>query len=254
MLRNFFKKFIKNEYPYNVTQQSLKGKNVVFKIFNNIERFRTQQYGGEKDFLEYFLQALRPDDVVYDVGASVGLMTVHAGAQLESGKVYAFEPDKQTCDRLSMNVSLNKLENVDIFQVALGNKNDKDFLYTDGSNGFAPSLKEQFDRTGAPSEKIHVSINKLDSLISDYNLLCPTIIKVDIEGAEFQFIEGADKNLSGKDSLPPRLIFIEIHPQFLSYFGKDLAGFEELISKYNYTCIWENLRASELQRCYEHTP
>lgn len=50
--------------------------------------------------------AIQPDDVVFDVGASVGLMTVYAASEAFKGRVFAFEPDPETMRRLRRNVPL----------------------------------------------------------------------------------------------------------------------------------------------------
>jgi FkbM family methyltransferase len=43
--------------------------------------------------LEQFVFAIQPDDVVFDVGASVGLMTVYDASAAFKGRVFAFELD-----------------------------------------------------------------------------------------------------------------------------------------------------------------
>src|SRR5262245_26402911 len=74
------------------------GLTCVFEINNQVERFRTEGFGGERSFLEYFLGQIESDDTVFDIGASVGLMTVFAASKVRC--VYAFEPDPENMGRL----------------------------------------------------------------------------------------------------------------------------------------------------------
>src|SRR5690348_7695963 len=62
-----------------------------FRCGNRVEYFRAVEFGGEAEALGAFLFLLRPDDVVWDVGASIGLLSVHAATAARN--VVAFEPD-----------------------------------------------------------------------------------------------------------------------------------------------------------------
>src|SRR3954453_12530191 len=93
-----------------------------FEACSDVECFRIRDYGGEKGFLDQFVAALQPGDVVFDIGASIGLMTVHAAAAVKNGKVVAFEPDPETLQRLKRNVSLNNLRNVQFQACGLSDK------------------------------------------------------------------------------------------------------------------------------------
>ena len=92
-LRRLFGRKRKGEhYPRTVEQQM--GNNTVnFEVFSSVENFRVAEYGGEKDFLDKFIGGLQVDDVVFDIGASVGLLTVHSAVTVDQGRVVAFEPD-----------------------------------------------------------------------------------------------------------------------------------------------------------------
>src|SRR5438552_14063119 len=58
--------------------------------------------------------------VLYDLGANLGLFTL-IGARCvgKTGKVFAFEPDPDLCQRLIEAVSRNRLSNVEIVQAAV---------------------------------------------------------------------------------------------------------------------------------------
>lgn len=133
----------------------LNGLPLRFKVTTQVERHRTVQFGGEREALERFLEALQPGDTVHDVGASVGLFTVAAASNYPESTVVAFEPDPEINQRLRTNISLNSLKNVQVVDWAASNDSGTIDLYTDGVDGFSPTMRPQ-QRDGAPSGTVSV--------------------------------------------------------------------------------------------------
>ena len=65
---------------------------------------------------DYIFDDIRKDDIVIDIGASVGGFCIPASKR--ANRVYAVEP--MTPDMLSKNILLNERENIDVLDVALG--------------------------------------------------------------------------------------------------------------------------------------
>ena len=185
---------------------------ISFIINNRIEDFRLRNWGGEKDYVIEMMKSLKEDDVFYDIGSSVGLISTIAAKCLTKGRVISFEPDLENFKCLKENLRLNGLMNCKVLNLALGDKKDKLKLYTSGSNGFSPSLQ----KVNGIDSFVEIEVDTIDNLIVKENLPFPDVIKIDIEGAEFMALCGMDKLLKSKDN--PRVIFIEIHPDFLPFF------------------------------------
>lgn len=200
-----------------------------FLCANGVEVFRTQDYGGEALLLATFLFLLKPDDIVWDIGASVGLFTVHSAAQTQA--VRAFEPDPATSKRLKQNVALNKLSaNVSIETCALGNQSGEFDLHTDGLSGNAPTLKS----LGRHSQIIKIPVRTIDEVVAS-GILPPTVVKIDIEGAEVMALCGARVLL--KSAHAPRLIVMEIHPKFLKTYDATPDDVLSLLCSAGYTLL-----------------
>lgn len=77
--------------------------------------------------------------VVYDIGANIGVTTLFfARCVGESGLVVAFEPVPPTAKRLRENVRINRLTNVRIYEVALGDSEGQaEIGYTEEASGIA---------------------------------------------------------------------------------------------------------------------
>ena len=210
-----------------------------FRVQNSTELGRTLDYGHEMASLAAFLFLLKPEDVVWDIGASVGLFTVHCAARCM--KVVAFEPDPATQGRLQENVSLNGLADKVIFEAcAVGDAKGKLELATDGLDGFAPVLAK--GKLGRHQSTVEVPLVTMDDRIKE-GLPAPTVVKIDIEGAEILALRGGSKLLSG--SARPRLMFVEMHPQFLPNFNSSSTETERLIESFGYRLLSTQQRAEQ---------
>ena len=87
---------------------------------------------GEKEFIQEFLNRLNERDIVWDVGASYGLYTIFSAKRALKGKVYAFEPEKDTFKLLTSNISLNEIKNIidENLSITEGLKSQADVIAT----------------------------------------------------------------------------------------------------------------------------
>lgn len=245
-MRKIINKILNRQSNNTISVDIEKVKNIKFNVYNGIERVRTEQFGNEKEALEYFLNTINQGDIVLDVGASVGLFTVSAAKYPATQKVITLEPDLETFNRLNENIKLNKLSNVQSIQIALSDAKGVTKLFTNGTNGFAPTLVFQKDRQGAPSQTIEIKTETLDNLIQDNIIEVPDNIKVDIEGAEILFLKGSIRTLSGDFGKKPRSIFLEIHPEFLADFESNEDEVRNILLNKGYKLVWESERDAQI--------
>src|SRR5690554_5487228 len=63
---------------------------------------------------------VKPNDVVFDVGANIGYYSILFAKQAGAGgRVLAFEPTKKYCKVLQRNIAENQLANIDVYQFGL---------------------------------------------------------------------------------------------------------------------------------------
>ncbi|MCU0349066.1 MAG: FkbM family methyltransferase [Saprospiraceae bacterium] len=189
---------------------------VRFHIKNPVERFRLQKWGWEKELIVDLLAALKPNDVLYDIGASVGALSIPSAQKANLGKVISFEPDPENVASLRGNFELNGITNYQIMECAVGDEEGELELFTAGSGGFSPSLR----KVNGISTTVKVPIKTIDGLLAAKAIPPPTVVKIDIEGAEMICLKGMDKLLSSNDK--PRLIIFEVHPDFLPAFNTNV--------------------------------
>ena len=94
---------------------------------------------------------LNGGDVVIDVGANIGLMSIHASLNVgKSGKIYSFEANPETAKLLLKNLALNNIKNVSVIQKALGSDKSTGKIYSNwhinrgGASLIKPAIESEF--------------------------------------------------------------------------------------------------------------
>jgi FkbM family methyltransferase len=145
---------------------------------------------------------VHPGDCIWDVGAYYGYYSLFfASLAGTDGQVIAFEPNPVNFDYLAANVKRNSKisSQIRLMDCAVADCDGKlEFRYSTKlaytSMGFLP-------KSGVPSDQIagsvyrgfsaiQVNVSRIDSLI-DQGLPKPSLIKLDVEGAESSVLQGA---------------------------------------------------------------
>ncbi len=162
----------------------------------------------EKDTLDLLMDILAPGDVVYDIGANVGLYTVLLAKKVgDSVWVLAFEPHSQAHRRLLDNLKLNELSNVRVFRQALGERTGEGKLHY-GSDLLFSSMLPSKNHSRAET----VEVVEGDGFIRRENLPLPRAVKIDVEGYEWAVLRGLDRTLRHPAC---KLVCCEVHPALL---------------------------------------
>jgi FkbM family methyltransferase len=194
-----------------VVRHAIAGVEVEFAAPDATE-FRTLEccYGEELDFVDALEKKLRFGGVYYDVGSNVGQFLIPMAKIVgERGQVVGFEPHPVNHQRLMRNVALNRLMNVKVFQVALGDCNGDIRIY--GARGTATVVPHAAAWHGSlPVASIQTM--RGDDLRGGAGLPIPRALKVDVEGAEFAVLSGLRETISSSSC---ELLCCEVHPLFL---------------------------------------
>lgn len=162
---------------------------------------------GEIAFHKDAINNIKSSDTFFDIGAAEGLYTCFVGQIVGDQSVVAFEPRPETFQHLKKNVDMNNI-NAHLFNIVLMDKEkDVEFL-EDG-------MKISSDKN--TNDTFTVPANTGDALVEEESLPQPTIVKIDVEGAELNVISGLERTLSHRAC---RLVYLEIHPEYLSQYGQ----------------------------------
>ncbi|OFW53979.1 MAG: hypothetical protein A2163_07865 [Actinobacteria bacterium RBG_13_35_12] len=119
----------------------------------------------------------KEDMVVIDVGANIGIVTQYMREYCK--KLYAIEPSSEHFEALKKNKEFNKWDNVEIFNLAIADKDGEMTLNTNKSNRTCHSLTLDYKQGG---EK--VKTQAFDTFFKENNIEKVDFMKFDVEGAE----------------------------------------------------------------------
>ncbi|MBU4377281.1 MAG: FkbM family methyltransferase [Candidatus Omnitrophica bacterium] len=141
------------------------------------------EYQKQKLMAEYIKDGM----VCYDIGAHVGFYTLlFSRFTGKNGMVFSFEPNPINLSHLLKHLEVNKIRNTKIFQCGAWNKS--------GIKGLSLNSSESsFAKTDR--KELHVPVFKIDELVSGQYIMPPDIVKIDVEGAELEVLEGMEEQL-----------------------------------------------------------
>jgi FkbM family methyltransferase len=166
---------------------------------------------------EAFKAAIRPGNVVLDIGANVGAYSVLFGRWVgPTGKVFAFEPAPESFAALRRHIGLNRLESIILPQrIAISDRNATLEFFADSFQG-TNHLVSKKEAESAFSRGIQVQALTIDEFCAQ-NQIRPDFIKIDIEGFELAALRGARQTI--RSSHGQLSLFVEMHPSAWEQIG-----------------------------------
>ena len=151
--------------------------------------------GFETLTIEWVRQVVRPGMTVVDVGAALGFFSLHLARMVgPAGRIIAIEPAPQSVKLMKANAAKNGFHTEVVRAAASSECRSRQFFLTDSSDSHAffhhPLI--------SPSKQIKVPTIRLDSVIESADFL-----KIDVEGAEIDVLEGARNLLAER---PPMVV------------------------------------------------
>ncbi|HVA49109.1 MAG TPA: FkbM family methyltransferase [Pirellulales bacterium] len=136
----------------------------------------------------------RPGDVVFDVGAHAGSLSLLMSRLVGlTGSVWSFEASRRMVITCQHNLVLNGCNNVQLFHKAVfATSNEAVKIYhTDANND---TIMETWPHNETYDE---VETVALDDFV-EHGQVYPSLIKLDIEGAEYDALKGSERLLAGR--------------------------------------------------------
>lgn len=198
---------------------------------------------------------LRKESIVLDVGANIGWYTTLAARYISAGECHSFEPVPFIFNELDQNCEINKVgRNVFLNQVALGKGRREVEMYTFDllPHGHA-SLSSAVGAGESHSHK--AKMISLNDYMRDNNINKIDLIKIDVEGAELDVLEGGGAIFELSNA--PIWIF-EMNKEAANKFGnspEDLLKFLEKKGAYKFCKIrsaWGELVEMKSVNDYAH--
>lgn len=145
--------------------------------------------------IKFIRSYLAKGGVCFDVGAQIGYLSL---AMAVSGNknvlVYSFEPEPKNLERFNDNIRLNSISNVNLISKAVSNNIDQLKLYMsrDHNAGTHSIIREDPNVT---EDYVVVDATTIDTFVHEQEFHQLDLIKIDVEGAELEVVEGANETL-----------------------------------------------------------
>lgn len=205
---------VPNNMVIPIISGPLKGKKWIAGSHNNSVWLGTY----ESNQTQKFVEKCKGCEIFWDLGAHAGYYTLLFKTVNKKSTVYSFEPIESNYLYFQKHMIFNNLEQVNLIKKAVSNK--EGILKFAKGNSVGGKLSETGDMT--------VPVVKLSCLLEGKMIESPDIIKMDVEGAEFQVLKDI-KHLLGSEKKP--VIFLSTH-------GKDIHdACLKLIQSVNYSII-----------------
>jgi len=201
----------------------------------------------EVEETRFLKSVLKDGEVFLDVGANLGWYSLVLGKQYPNARIVAFEPIPSTVAKLERNIAFNQLSNIEVQAVGLFNSQDNlDFLFAPDVSG-ATSLKVAGQPRGNTAiERVQCPTTTLDLFCASRELQ-PSLLKIDVEGAELMVVQGADQVLQG---VP--VVLMELLRKWSKAFDYHPNDVFALMARYGYQA-WVFTASGQLERCAEVT-
>jgi FkbM family methyltransferase len=166
--------------------------------------------GDHEPWVQDILKAeLRPGDTYYDVGAHSGFFCLIAARFIgQSGAVLAFEPDPPNAVVLNANIARNRLTRmITVVEAAVWSSTGV-IGFEQAPEGSNRTQGYVIGQRGVASPSITVCSISLDEVVfGKCSRRPPNLIKLDLEGGEWDALQGARRVLA---EIRPKLL-CEIH-------------------------------------------
>lgn len=171
--------------------------------------------GYEPGVLRYLIEEGRRGSLVADVGAHVGYYTTILGAA--GARVIAFEMHPDLLLEVKRNLWANELDRAHVINAAVGNY---DGLIFNVRFDPTPGLRIEDPISRPPPDALDKALYdpvlsvRLDTVFAREGVI-PDLVKIDIEGYEFEALKGAKNLIVGGRTR----FLLEFHPHLIGAFG-----------------------------------
>jgi FkbM family methyltransferase len=240
----FISKFLRSLFPVNPNEnnwRTISFRGIKMKVDLSKQMGKAIYWRGAHDWAPIFAleKQLKKGETFIDVGANQGEYSIWAGRKVgPSGQVVSFEPMKELFSQLQENIKLNPHFQTSITPIQLGLSDEPGELdlYTNPGQNEGTNTIFSSNQFNIPLGKI--SLDTLDNQIVKLGVQKLNMIKIDVEGAELQVLQGGKNTL---ETFRPKLL-IEINREACKAGGYEAEDILIFLSNYGYSFYIIGLR------------
>jgi FkbM family methyltransferase len=169
------------------------------------------EFSSEESIIEEIVSDVNSNDVFYDIGSNIGLYSCVVSQKIDAKAVVAFEPSPPAYRKLRKNSELNG--GFHHYQIAISDTDETVEFAVDVGDVQARMSTMNTHSATTDYRIQEVPSRTLSSMVEAEGVPSPTIVKIDVEGAEFKVLSGMEPLL---DTV--RILYCEIHHPVLDDF------------------------------------
>lgn len=171
----------------------------------------------------------RSADTIFDIGANVGVYSLFAAESNPNAHIYAFEPTPEVFSSLERNIAANQFANITVYRAAVGIHSGVTYLHRCGGIDGANEGMNYVSSDRASLEQVETTT--LDDFCANQRIRRIDLLKIDVEGGEFDVLRGA-RTLLQQQRID--CIFLELVEWTANRGGHSTNGIAELLRKFGY--------------------
>lgn len=206
------------------------------RFFKRLKSLQTNHFTGEPELL-LLPRLLKPDSVFIDVGANKGVYLYEAEKLITNGKIIGFEPNQKLVAFCTHLFKKSK-----IYPYAASEKAGNSILHIPKKGNTLQDTRASIEPIAGAVETINIQTIRLDEWVASQHLSRVDLVKIDVEGHEFQSLKGCEGLLK---TLQP-IFIIEIEWKRATYPVHELFHF---IQKYGYEIFYLDRKSLQLIPC-----
>ncbi len=225
---HFFRYEWRRSSPYCL---SYCGYRVLYEKGDGLAHHLSSGYRFEPDVIKCAASMLRPGDIVFDVGANIGLISLAIHRKVPKTMIHCFEPSPYPYRMLKKTIRENALQkyfipwNVGVYK----NTGELTFHVHATKDALGDGIKDTH-RAGE-TEPINIRVTTVDWFVAEHRIPALALIKVDVEGSELSVLQGAKQTLK---KYRPAILF-EANPKNVQTYNLRVNDIYRFLSSMDYS-------------------
>jgi FkbM family methyltransferase len=175
------------------------------------------RFNSQVKEMNNFIKLTSDKKVLFDIGSQFGSFSFPFLGNSDDKRVFAFDGGINPFLTTSQIKIINNLNNFNVFNFLIGNQDE-----------IVKCFSESLQSLALPGNDTRLMF-RIDTLCSIFDTY-PDVIKIDIEGCEYQALLGSIDTITNYQPM----IFIEVHPKFLTQYQNNINDIVEFVKMINY--------------------
>ena len=203
------------------------------RFFKSLKTLNTNNFRCEPELL-YLQSVLKKDSVFIDIGANKGIYLYQAEKIITTGKIIGFEPNEKMVSFAS-----HLFPNAKIYPLAISSKKGISILNIPKKGNNFQDTRASLEALGDDVMCVEINTITLDEWVKNEKLNRIDVVKIDVEGHEWNAIKGSENILK---TIRP-IFIIEIELRHATYPIETIFTF---IENCNYTVFYFDRKKLQL--------